>query len=76
MNLTAPAIDCFRMLVDLSEREWKLEQISLQIGVPESTIRHWKQGTRPRYEDAVRLIDLWCGATGKLISEVPRQPGP
>lgn len=69
------ALDCFRILADLSERQWTLEQISLQIGVPQPTLRGWKQGASPKYHDAVRLIDLWCGATGRLVSEVPRIAG-
>lgn len=65
-------VDWFRVFQDLSDRTWTLEQISLQISVPPPTLRGWKQGAAPRYEDGVRLLDLWCGATGQLLSQIPR----
>ncbi len=65
--------DWFRMVADLQYLEVTTLEAAKRIGVPESTLRSWKNGSEPGYTVGVRFVNLWCEVTGKHRSGVPLQ---
>lgn len=65
-------VDWFRLLSDLKDRGWALSAISTVTGIPEPTIGSYRTiGSQPRHDSGEKLRILWCGATGKMPSEIP-----
>lgn len=60
------------VIADLVRGGFSLAAIQSRIGVPESTIRGWRNiGAEPRYDAGEKLVLLWCNATGKDRSALP-----
>jgi hypothetical protein len=62
----------FRVIADLCAHGYTYQTIAIAVGVGLSTVRDWKNGARPKYEDGDRLIELWCQVTKNLRESVPR----
>ncbi len=58
-------IDWFRIIIDLERSSYPHASIAAAVGVSKRTVGGWKDGSTPRFEDGVRLIDLWSNVTGK-----------
>lgn len=58
-------IDWFRVIIDLERSGYSFTSIATVTGAARSTIIGWKQGSTPRFEDGLRLIDLWEAVTKK-----------
>lgn len=71
-HLSDVKIDWFRLIVDLDYHGYGPTTVSLSIDVAKTTLLGWKQGSRPRYEEGDRLIDLWVRVTGNGRETVPR----
>jgi hypothetical protein len=56
-------IDWFRVIVDIERHGYTHANIALVIDVPRRTIGSWKIGASPRYEDGLRLLELWASVT-------------
>lgn len=70
--------DWFRVLADLQLAGMPNLHVARAIAVPETTLRHWKQGGEPGHEDGHLLLQLWCQRTGHDIEQRPmctRWPG-
>jgi hypothetical protein len=67
MTLIGPddKIDWFRVIIDLERSGYTISSVGVAINRPKSTILRWKQGSSLRYEDAVRLLDLWADVCNK-----------
>lgn len=50
-------INCFALLVDLEHHGKNNTQVANDLGVPRTTLRHWKAGREPCYSDGCRLIE-------------------
>lgn len=48
------------------------KRLACQLGFSRGAIRNLRDGSRPRYEDGVRLIARWTSLTGKHPDYVPR----
>lgn len=64
-------VDWFRIIVDLDREGYGATIAALSIDAPKSTLLGWKQGSRPRYEEGCRLIDLWARVLKKGRDQVP-----
>lgn len=65
-------IDWFKVLIDLHYKGLSFASISRKINIPASTIKTWKYQTgRPKFEEALRLIEFWCEKTGNAPSDIP-----
>ncbi|OGT02869.1 MAG: hypothetical protein A2143_05920 [Gallionellales bacterium RBG_16_57_15] len=65
-------IDWFRVIVDLCNRGYSHRTIAAVTSVATNTVRGWRDGARPRYEDGERLIALWSQVTGNSQETVHR----
>lgn len=65
-------IHWFRVIVDISCGGYTAASIGAAIGMSKSTVLNWKQGADPRFEEGLRLIDLWKQVTGKGQESVPK----
>ena len=63
--------DWFRVLVDLYRVGWPTRRVAQHMGIPEPTLRGWKQGSEPPHCDGVRLLSLWCQETGADADDRP-----
>lgn len=66
-------IDWFRVFIDLKKSGYSLNRVSREIGIAPGTIKGWKSGSRPKFEDALLLIALWVSATEKNTEQLPRK---
>jgi hypothetical protein len=68
-------IDWFRVIADLCAKGYTHTSIAVAVnGVNYNTVRYWRDGGAPRYEDGEQLIQLWCNVTGKCKEIIPRLP--
>lgn len=65
-------VDWFRVIVDVERAGYTHANISVAISVPRRTIGSWKAGTAPRYEDGVRMLELWARVTGNRREIAPQ----
>lgn len=62
---------------DLVHGGYSIPAIRARIGVPESTIKGWRNiGAEPLHDPGDRLIDLWCNAMMHDRSKLPRKNTP
>ena len=66
-----PRTDWFRVLVDLQHGGFSNTDVADYLGVPQSTLRGWKEGSEPRHHDGQRLLELWQAITGRGYEERP-----
>jgi hypothetical protein len=72
-----PRTDWFRVLADLQYAECSNTDVAEYIGVPQTTLLGWKQGSEPRHHDGQRLLELWAMVTGGTFEARPMtQPLP
>lgn len=64
-------VDWFRVIVDLDREGYGATISALSISVPKTTLLGWKKGSRPKYEEACLLIDLWARVLKKEHDQVP-----
>lgn len=66
-------IDWYRLIADLNLRGYTYTNIAAAVqGVNKNTVRYWRDGGAPRYEEGTRLIDLWCQVFVESQESVPR----
>lgn len=65
MASTKVKLDCFRLITDMQYAGVTTKEVARLLGKPPSTVQNWKAGTRPRWEDAERLIELHEVITSK-----------
>lgn len=67
-------IDWPAVVADLVRGGYSISAISARIGVPESTIKGWRNPpyAEPHHESGEKLLILWCNATLKERSEIPK----
>lgn len=65
-------VDWFRVLADLQYAGLPNLQVAKLLDVPQPTVRSWKGGCQPRFDDGDRLVQLWMDKTGHERSDVPR----
>ena len=71
---TDEKINWFRVIVDLCNLHgYTHKSIAIAVGSEKNTVRGWKMGATPRYEDGERLIALWVQVTGHEITARPMQ---
>jgi hypothetical protein len=63
--------DWFRVLADLNYAKVSTASAARQIGVPLTTVRSWKDGAKPSYDDGYALMALWISVTGKPFEDRP-----
>lgn len=63
--------DWFRVLTDLTYDGVSNAKVGELIGVPDSTVRGWKNGIEPSHHDGHRLLELWCEQFGKALADRP-----
>lgn len=64
-------VDIFRCLADLNYAGYSTVMIAFALGCAETTVRGWKQGSAPRFEDGRALIlfyELVLGRTPPTTS--------
>ena len=65
-------IDWFFIFCNLKQNGYSVYDVSREIGIPESTMRAWKSKTcRPKFEEAVKLIELWRKVTQSDVEKIP-----
>lgn len=66
-------VDWFRVLQDLKRREYSVERISRETGIPRTTIREWvyDSNRRARFEDGIVIVQLWCNVTALGVDQLP-----
>lgn len=65
-------VDWFRLTTDLIYEGHTVVSIAAAIDARKSTVRAWRMGCSPRFEDGARLIAFWCKVTGKGQDFVPK----
>lgn len=65
-------VDWFRVIVDLERNGYRCENIAAAVGAGKSTVRGWKQGSRPAFDEGDSLINLWCSVLKKDRLDVPK----
>lgn len=66
-------IDFFEVIRDLCYEGFTVYGIAGCIGVPDSTVRHWKLGTHPNYEDGRALVILYEAILNKTAPSKGKQ---
>jgi hypothetical protein len=67
------SIDWFRVIADLNGSGYTYPSIAASVGgVSKNTIRNWRDGSAPRFDEGERLIALWAQVTAKSQETVPR----
>lgn len=58
----AVRVDWFRVVAELQQAGYKIENIAAAVDVPKSTLMGWRNPpySEPRHADGERLIALWC----------------
>jgi hypothetical protein len=75
-RVVARRTDWFRVLADLQYvAKIPNADVALRVNVAPSTVRGWKSGSEPRYDDGERLLSLWSILMGKPIDARPRLTG-
>ncbi|HLO63290.1 MAG TPA: hypothetical protein VK165_10050 [Azonexus sp.] len=64
-------VDWFRIIIDLERNGYRCEYIAAAVGAGKSTVRGWKQGSRPAYDEGDRMVMLWCIVMAKERIDVP-----
>lgn len=64
-------VDWNALISDLERSGYTLQGISDQIGKASGTLKGWKAGSRPKFEDALPLIFLWSAVTEKSADQLP-----
>lgn len=67
--------DWFRVLADLQYANCPNSDVAEYLGVPQGTLRGWKDGSEPRHCDGQRLLDLWQAITGRGYEDRPMTRG-
>ena len=66
-------IDWFRVIVDIEKKGITTTDIGRQLKIPQSTLTGWKlEHHRPKFEEGLRLLNLWCRLTKKYLEWAPR----
>ena len=65
-------IDWFRVIVDLERSGYSHVSTAFSIGVAKRTVGGWKNGSRPRFEEGEKLLQLWSRVLGKGQESAPR----
>jgi hypothetical protein len=70
-------IDWPAVVNDLVRGGYSIPAIHARIGIPESTIKGWRNvGAKPCHDKGELIIDLWCNATLRDRSQIPRTNRP
>jgi hypothetical protein len=64
--------DWFRVLTDLQYAACPHSDVAAYLGIPQSTVRGWKDGSEPNHHDGSRLLELWQQITGRGYEDRPR----
>lgn len=65
-------IDWFTITVQLRAKGLSIRNVSERTGIPETTIKGWRLGNgRPRFEEAIRVMNFWCDVMKLDISAIP-----
>ena len=68
------AVDWWRVIQDINDSGTSIKSLSRLMGHPYPTVRSWKEGARPRFEDGFRLIIFWTHVCDKEFAETPIRP--
>ena len=66
-------IDWCVVISEIQNAGHSLDEIAERVKVPGSTLRGWKYGSSPRFEDALPLIELWSSIAGLPAEMLPRR---
>jgi len=65
-------VDWFRITVDLLNSGVNMTKLSQLSGIPRTTLAGYKQRqTRPQFEEAFILINIWADKTKSSIDDLP-----
>ncbi len=65
-------VDWFQILLDLHRHGLSFASISKKTAIPATTLKGWKYQTgRPKFEEALIVIEFWCEKTGKQPADIP-----
>jgi hypothetical protein len=76
MQIKDHPVDWFAVLADLSRGGFTAPKIQACTGIPDSTIKSWKEGVEPSHSRGNRLIRLWCAAMLMSADQVPTVKAP
>lgn len=48
------------------------QRLACKLGISRGALRNMRDGTRPRYDDGARWIELWSRLTGQGLDFLPR----
>src|ERR1044071_542530 len=65
-------VDWFRLLWDLVQRGYSFSEIGRKTGIPEMTIRSYRDGGQPVYWRGKKLVSLWCAVCDSAEVDVPQ----
>jgi hypothetical protein len=68
-------VDWFRVIVNLERQGYSIRDLAFLVERGKGWIEHLKNspGAEPRYDDGSVLLDLWCEAMDKPLTDVPRE---
>lgn len=66
-------IDWFRVITDIERAGIPTRKLAEALDIPPSTMMGWKlDQCRPRFEEALRVLNAWCKVTRKRFDAAPR----
>ncbi|VUD66327.1 hypothetical protein TDB9533_03561 [Thalassocella blandensis] len=65
-------VDWNRIITDLERNKVCCYKLSKRSGIPRTTLLGWKNhGNRPKLEDGLPVINIWCQVFDKEFDEIP-----
>jgi hypothetical protein len=67
-------VDWFRVMLDMRKHEHSMARVARETGIPRTTLLQWCAPDKPvqaKFEDALRVIALWCEVTMRPIGRLP-----
>lgn len=65
------AVDWFRVLGDLAQRDRPMPAVSKQTGIGLTTLYDYRDGNQPIHWRGELLLELWCAVCSKTRQDVP-----
>lgn len=64
-------IDWFRVLTDLKYEGYSCSALSRELDIPRSSLKDWRYGVSPKFEQAVRVLAYWADKCDREWAEIP-----
>ena len=63
--------DWAAIIEGLHRRGLTFLQLERSLGIPDTTLKRFRDGSTPRHHDGEKLIDFWCYITNSTREQLP-----